>query len=212
MDKFVKITSTVVLLPIENIDTDQIIPSRFLKTTSRGNFGESLFSDWRYDSNNNPKKDFILNNPGHKGKILIAGKNFGCGSSREHAVWALYDYGFRVIISSYFADIFKNNALNNGLLPVQVSTSFLEKIFECVNNNPNTQLTVDLENQIVRMVGIEFLETFEINPFKKLCLLNGNDDVDFLLNQKDKIEANEKNSLYLHIQEEEIIEVPRVMF
>ena len=173
-------------MPIDNIDTDQIIPARFLKATTREGFGENLFRDWRYNSDNSPKADFALNNPTYNGKILVAGKNFGCGSSREHAAWAIYDYGFRVVISSFFADIFKNNALNNALLPVQVSDAFLKKIFTAIERDPKTTITVDLENQkIVLEDGSS--ESFEINPYKKTCLMNGYDDIDYLLSLRDEI-------------------------
>ncbi len=196
MDKFIKIQSSVVPLPIEDIDTDQIIPARFLKATTREGFGDNLFRDWRYDENNSPKKDFILNDATYNGKILLAGKNFGCGSSREHAAWAIYDYGFKVVVSSFFADIFKNNALNNGLLPVQVSEGFLQKIFSAVNNDSNTQISVDLEKQEITIVGTGQKERFEINQYKKTCLINGYDDIDYLLSIKDKIVAYEKTSTY----------------
>ncbi len=187
MKKFVKLTSQVVPLPIENIDTDQIIPARFLKATTREGFGDNLFRDWRFDSNNEPKADFVMNNQTFQGQILVAGKNFGCGSSREHAAWAIQDYGFDVVISSFFADIFKGNALNNGLLPIQVSDAFLEQLFELVLKNPSTEITVDLENQTVRLEETGATESFEINPYKKSCLINGYDDIDFILNQKDLI-------------------------
>jgi len=200
MDKFVTITSKIVPLAIEDVDTDQIIPARFLKATTRTGFGDNLFRDWRYNEDNSPKADFILNNPAYKeGKILVAGKNFGCGSSREHAAWAIHDYGFKVVISSFFADIFKGNALNNGLLPVQVSQQFLNTIFEKEKANKNLQLKVDLENQKVEIVGENLSETFEINDYKKTCLINGYDDIDYLLSMKDKIEAYEKTSKYLKI-------------
>lgn len=199
MDKFKTIKSTIVPLPIEDIDTDQIIPARFLKATTREGFGDNLFRDWRYDENNNPKKDFVLNNPDFKGQVLVAGKNFGCGSSREHAAWAIYDYGFKVVISSFFADIFKNNALNNGLLPVQVSEQFLKTIFEKVASDKNIEITVDLENQKVEIGGTGLFEKFEINEYKKTCLVNGYDDIDYLLSIKDKIENYEKTSKYLKI-------------
>lgn len=179
-DKFIKLVSTAVPIPNENIDTDQIIPARFLKATTREGFGENLFRDWRYGSNNNPIKDFALNNPAYSGKILVAGKNFGCGSSREHAAWAIYDYGFRVVVSSFFADIFKNNALNNAVLPVVVSDSFLKKLLETIQSNSNTQVSIDLENQKIGYDNQS--ENFEINPYKKECLINGYDDIDYLLN------------------------------
>ncbi|EEI92516.1 3-isopropylmalate dehydratase, small subunit [Sphingobacterium spiritivorum ATCC 33300] len=191
MKKFEKLNSTVVPLPIENIDTDQIIPARFLKATTREGFGNNLFRDWRFDSDNQPKADFVMNNPTYKGKILVAGKNFGCGSSREHAAWAIQDYGFDVVISSFFADIFKGNALNNGVLPIQVSDEFLETIFETVTKNPDTEVIVDLENQTVTLVENGAQTSFEINPYKKSCLINGYDDIDFILNQKELIEKYE---------------------
>ncbi|WP_104383783.1 3-isopropylmalate dehydratase small subunit [Sphingobacterium sp. HMA12] len=191
MKKFETLTSSVVPLPIENIDTDQIIPARFLKATTREGFGNNLFRDWRFDSDNQPKADFVLNNPIYSGKILVAGKNFGCGSSREHAAWAIQDYGFDVVISSFFADIFKGNALNNGVLPIQVPEEFLEKIFELVHQNPNTQIIVDLEKQTVMLTETGDQFEFEINPYKKSCLINGYDDIDFILNQKDLIESFE---------------------
>lgn len=193
IEKFITIISTCVPLPIENVDTDQIIPARYLKATSREGFGDNLFRDWRYDSNNNPKPDFILNNPAYKGKILVAGKNFGSGSSREHAAWAIYDYGFRVVVSSFFADIFKNNALNIGLLPVQVSEGFLALLFQEISNNPAVEAKVDLENQLITIVHSNASENFEINSYKKTCLLNGYDDIDYLLSIKTKIEEYENN-------------------
>ncbi|MNI14967.1 3-isopropylmalate dehydratase small subunit [compost metagenome] len=193
MKKFETLTSQVVPLPIENIDTDQIIPARFLKATTREGFGDNLFRDWRFDTDNQPKTDFVLNNPTYTGKILVAGKNFGCGSSREHAAWAIQDYGFDVVISSFFADIFKGNALNNGVLPIQVSEEFLAKIFELVHQNPTTAIIVDLEKQTVMLTETGDQFEFEINPYKKSCLINGYDDIDFILNQKDSIEAFEAN-------------------
>ena len=206
MEKFVKITSTAVPLPNEDIDTDQIIPARFLKATTRDGFGDNLFRDWRYDNQNNPKPDFILNNPNYSGQILVAGKNFGCGSSREHAAWAIADYGFKVVISSFFADIFKGNALNNGLLPVQVSQEFLDALFERIFADKNTQLEVNLEAQTVSIAGTDLVEHFDINQYKKTCLINGYDDIDYLLNLREKIEAYEKRSKYLSLvnQEQEI--------
>jgi len=191
MEKFTTITSTCVPLNIENVDTDQIIPARFLKATNRVGFGENLFRDWRYDNKNQPKKDFILNNLSYSGKILIAARNFGCGSSREHAVWAIYDYGFRVVVSSFFADIFKNNCLNVGLLPVQVSDTLLIKIFDAIEKNAMTEVKVDLENQIIEIVNSGTSEKFEIGSYKKECLLKGYDDIDFLLSLKDKVVAYE---------------------
>ena len=195
-DKFNILKSTAVPLPIENIDTDQIIPARFLKATERIGFGDNLFRDWRYHEDNSKKEEFVLNNKKYSGKILVGGKNFGSGSSREHAAWAIYDYGFRCVISSFFADIFKNNCLNIGVLPVQVSSGFLEKIFEVVFENPNSILIVDLKQQIVKVDGSSLIESFEINSYKKNNLLNGYDDIDYLLNMKDKIqEFSNKNPL-----------------
>lgn len=184
-EKFNTIKSTAVPLPNENVDTDQIIPARFLKATTREGFGENLFRDWRYDSNNQPVQDFILNNLSFNGKILVAGKNFGCGSSREHAAWALYDYGFRVVVSSFFADIFINNALNNGLLPVVVSDQFLQTISKGISANSSTPITVNLENQTISFEGKK--ETFDINPYKKSCMINGYDDIDYLLSLREDI-------------------------
>jgi len=192
MRKFEKLTSKVVPLQIENIDTDQIIPARFLKATTREGFGENLFRDWRFDNDNQPKSSFVLNNPTYSGRVLVAGKNFGCGSSREHAAWAIQDYGFDVVISSFFADIFKGNALNNGLLPIHVSDEFLDAIFQAVAKNPDTELVVDLENETVLLLETGDSISFEINPYKKSCLINGYDDIDFILNNKDLIEAYEQ--------------------
>jgi 3-isopropylmalate/(R)-2-methylmalate dehydratase small subunit len=189
-EKFITLKSTVVPMTIENIDTDQIIPARFLKATTREGFGENLFRDWRYDNEGKPKADFVLNNKTYSGKILVAGKNFGCGSSREHAAWAIYDFGFRVVISSFFADIFKNNALNNALLPVQVSDSFLKKIIEAVTKNPDTILTVDLQKQTVSLEDGSS-ENFDINAYKKTCLTNGYDDIDYLISMRDEIKQFE---------------------
>ncbi|PWS30520.1 3-isopropylmalate dehydratase small subunit [Pedobacter paludis] len=191
MKKFTKLTSAVVPLNIENIDTDQIIPARFLKATTREGFGENLFRDWRYNGDNTPKPEFVMNNPTYSGQVLVAGKNFGCGSSREHAAWAIQDAGFDAVISSFFADIFKGNALNNGLLPIQVSDDFLAQIFKAVENNAKSPLEVDLENQTVTIVETGAQESFEINPYKKSCLINGYDDIDFILAQKDLIEEFE---------------------
>ena len=193
-DKFIDLTSTAVPLPIENVDTDQIIPARFLKATERVGFGDNLFRDWRYGENNNIKESFVLNNKIYSGKILIAGKNFGSGSSREHAAWAIYDYGFRCVISSFFADIFKNNCLNIGVLPVQVSPIFLEKIFQAVHEKPQTYINVNLKKQKVSIVDIELSENFEINEYKKNNMLNGFDDIDYLLEMKDSIIEFSKNS------------------
>jgi 3-isopropylmalate/(R)-2-methylmalate dehydratase small subunit len=192
MKKFTKLTSAIVPLNIENIDTDQIIPARFLKATTREGFGENLFRDWRYENDNRPKADFVLNNPIYGGQILVAGKNFGCGSSREHAAWAIQDAGFDAVISSFFADIFKGNALNNGLLPIQVSDDFLAQIFNAIAKDPKAALTVDLENQTVTIEATQEKESFEINPYKKSCLINGYDDIDFILNQKQLIAVFEE--------------------
>ncbi len=178
-EKFITLKSTAVPVAVENIDTDQIIPARFLKATTREGFGDNLFRDWRYDANNQPITDFILNNPIYSGKILMGGKNFGCGSSREHAAWAIHDFGFKVVVSSFFADIFKNNALNNGLLPVVVSDDFLKKTFETISKNPKTEIEVDLQNQTIGFDGQK--EKFEINVYKKTCMINGYDDIDYLL-------------------------------
>ena len=187
------IKSRAVPVRIENIDTDQIIPARFLKATSREGFGKNLFRDWRYehDDENQPKKDFALNDPRWSGSILVAGKNFGCGSSREHAAWAIKDAGFEVVVSSFFADIFRNNALNNFLLPVQVSESFLREIFEAVEADPGTELNVDLPAQTITIASTGASEGFDINPYKKTCLINGYDDIDYLINMMPEIEAFE---------------------
>ncbi len=192
MEKFTTLQSTAVPLLIENVDTDQIIPARFLKATSREGFGENLFCDWRYDSNGQARPDFVLNNPLYSGKILIAGRNFGSGSSREHAAWAIYDYGFRVVVSSFFADIFKGNALNTGLLPIEISESFLQQLLSAVHANPKTLFRVDLENQELAVPDRGLSETFEIHPYKKMCLLNGYDDIDYLISLKDRILAFEE--------------------
>jgi len=191
IEKFSILKSRCVPLPVENVDTDQIIPARFLKATTREGFGENLFRDWRYNKQNQPVKEFVLNNPRYQGNILVAGKNFGSGSSREHAAWAIVDYGFRVVVSSFFADIFKNNALNNGLLPVQISASFLAGLFKAVDENPDTELEVDLEKQTLTMLTTGELEKFEINEYKKECLMKGYDDIGYLLSIKDKIEKFE---------------------
>ena len=193
-EKFNILESTAVPLPIENIDTDQIIPARFLKATERKGFGENLFRDWRYDSNNNPKEDFVLNNNKYTGKILIGGKNFGSGSSREHAAWAIYDYGFRCVVSSFFADIFKNNCLNIGVLPVQISPKFLEVIIEKIYKDPLTLIIVDLRKQLIKIQGSEYYENFEINHYKKNNMLNGYDDIDYLLNLKESIQNFSKKT------------------
>lgn len=191
MEKFQKLYTTAVPLPLEDIDTDQIIPARFLKATSREGFGDNLFRDWRYTSDSTPNDNFVLNQSRFNGKILLAGKNFGCGSSREHAAWALYDYGFRVVISSFFADIFKNNALNNGLLPITISVEDLKVIMDTVLLNPDTEIVVDLEQQIVNIPAINKTVSFDINNYKKTCLINGYDDLDYLLSKKDTIIAYE---------------------
>lgn len=191
-NKFTTLISTAVPLPIENIDTDQIIPARFLKATTREGFGDNLFRDWRYDKEGNPKAEFVMNNPTFKGEILIAGKNFGCGSSREHAAWAIEGAGFRAVVSSFFADIFRNNALNNGLLPVTVSDEMLATIFEAVNANPATELKINLEEQTIEIVGAEAKESFEIAPYKKQCLMNGYDDVDYLVSIREEIKEFEQ--------------------
>ena len=190
------VSSTAVPLQIENVDTDQIIPARFLKATSREGFGKNLFRDWRYNNNdeNDPKKDFVLNNPAYSGKILVAAKNFGCGSSREHAAWAIKDYGFDVVVSSFFADIFRNNALNNFLLPVKVSDEFLQKIFSAIQRDPSTEIEVNLEKETIRLVGTGEQEHFDINPYKKECLINGYDDIDYLLSIMNEIEQFEDNT------------------
>jgi len=194
MEKFIKITSTIVPLPIENVDTDQIIPARFLKATSKEGFGDNLFRDWRYDKDNRPVKSFVLNNPTYKGEILVAGKNFGSGSSREHAAWAIAGYGFKIVVSSFFADIFKNNAMNNFVLPVVVTDNFLAEIFQSVDKNPQMTLTVDLENQLITNNATGKSEKFAINSYKKECFLKGFDDIDYLLNKKETIEAYEKRN------------------
>ncbi len=192
-NKFTTLSSTAVPLPIENIDTDQIIPARFLKATTREGFGENLFRDWRYDADGNPKADFVLNSPRYGGRILVAGKNFGCGSSREHAAWAIAGAGFRAVVSSFFADIFRNNALNNGVLPVKVSEKMLAAIFAAVERDPATQIKIDLEAQTIRIVGTDMLEQFEITAYKKQCLMNGYDDVDYLVSIRPEIAAFESN-------------------
>ena len=188
-DKFTVLRSSAVPLPIENVDTDQIIPARFLKATERKGFGDNLFRDWRYNPDNTPKEHFVLNNPIYSGKILVGGKNFGSGSSREHAAWAVYDYGFRCVVSSFFADIFRNNCLNVGVLPVQVSPEFLQKIFEAIEADPKTELEVDLPAQTITLLSTGQHETFEINGYKKGNLLNGFDDIDYLLNMKSEIKS-----------------------
>jgi 3-isopropylmalate/(R)-2-methylmalate dehydratase small subunit len=188
-DKFSVLKSTAVPLPIENVDTDQIIPARFLKATERKGFGDNLFRDWRYNSDDTPKEDFVLNNPIYGGKILVGGKNFGSGSSREHAAWAVYDYGFRCVISSFFADIFRNNCMNIGVLPVQVSADFLNQIFEAIEKDPEAEFVVDLPAQTVTIQSTGAVESFEINEYKKQNMQNGFDDIDYLVNMKDDIRA-----------------------
>ncbi len=193
-DKFNTLKSSVVPLPIENIDTDQIIPARFLKATERVGFGDNLFRDWRYNQDNSVKSEFPLNDKKYSGKILAGGKNFGSGSSREHAAWAVYDYGFRCVVSSFFADIFRNNCLNIGVLPVQVSAEFLQKIFAAIESNSNSQLTIDLSKQTITIDSTREFETFEINSYKKENMLNGFDDIDYLINIKDQIGEFSKNT------------------
>ncbi|MCF7560722.1 3-isopropylmalate dehydratase small subunit [Sabulilitoribacter multivorans] len=188
-DKFNILTSTAVPLPLENVDTDQIIPARFLKATKREGFGDNLFRDWRYNNDGSPKESFVLNNPIYSGKILVGGKNFGSGSSREHAAWAVYDYGFRCVVSSFFADIFRNNCLNVGVLPVQVSPEFSEKIFTAIYDDPNTEIEVHLPNQTITIKSTGAQESFEINSYKKENMLNGFDDIDYLQNIKGEIES-----------------------
>ncbi len=188
-EKFTTITSTCVPLPMENVDTDQIIPARFLKATSREGFGDNLFRDWRYDKDGNPIKDFVLNDPTYGGCILVAGKNFGSGSSREHAAWAIADYGFRVVVSSFFADIHKNNELNNFVLPVVVSEKFLTELFDTIAANPKAEVKVDLPSQTITNLTTGHFENFDINPYKKQCLAEGLDDIEFLLSKKADIEA-----------------------
>lgn len=195
-DKFTVLTSTAVPMPIENVDTDQIIPARFLKATERKGFGDNLFRDWRYNSDETPKKDFVLNNPVYSGKILVGGKNFGSGSSREHAAWAIYDYGFRAVVSSFFADIFKNNSINVGILPVQVSEEFLIKIFNAIEADPKTQFEINLPNQTITILAGGERESFEINGYKKHNLMNGFDDIDYLQAMKEDILSYAEKSLY----------------
>lgn len=191
MEAFNTITSKAAPLSLENVDTDQVIPARFLKATTREGFGENLFRDWRFNTDGSVKEDFVLNKVSGA-TILLAGKNFGCGSSREHAAWAIHDYGFKVVVSSFFADIFKNNALNNGVLPVQVSDHFLSTLFESVEHNPEQLISVDLENQDISITGANESEKFDINPYKKHCLINGLDDIDFLISKKKEIEEFER--------------------
>jgi 3-isopropylmalate/(R)-2-methylmalate dehydratase small subunit len=195
-DKFTVLKSSAVPMPIENVDTDQIIPARFLKATKREGFGDNLFRDWRYNADNTPKKDFVLNNPIYSGKILVGGKNFGSGSSREHAAWAIYDYGFRCVVSSFFADIFKNNSLNIGILPVQVSAAFLDKIFLAIEKDPKTELEVNLPEQTVTILATGEKENFDINSYKKHNLMNGFDDIDYLQSLKEEIKDYAEKSIY----------------
>lgn len=195
-DKFTVLKSTAVPMPIENVDTDQIIPARFLKATKREGFGDNLFRDWRYNADNTPKKDFVLNNPIYSGKILVGGKNFGSGSSREHAAWAIYDYGFRCVVSSFFADIFKNNSLNIGILPVQVSPEFLDKIFTAIEKDPKTELEINLPEQTITILATGDQENFDINNYKKHNLTNGFDDIDYLQSLKEEIKGFAEKSIY----------------
>ncbi len=195
-DKFTLLRSSAVPLPIENADTDQIIPARFLKATERKGFGDNLFRDWRYNTDGSPKKDFVLNNPIYSGKILVSGKNFGSGSSREHAAWALYDYGFRCVVSSFFADIFKGNSLNIGLLPVQVSPAFLDMIFTAIESDPKTELEISLPDQAITILATGEKESFEINSYKKDNMMNGYDDIDYLQAMKNDIRSFAANSQY----------------
>jgi len=196
MEKFTTLTSRAIPLAIENVDTDQIIPARFLKATDKMGFGDNVFRDWRFNKHGEPNQDFSLNNPKYSGSILVAGDNFGCGSSREHAAWALVGFGFKVIVSSFFADIFKGNALNNGLLPVQVSEAFLKTLLETVEAKPEIQIEVNLENQTISITGSNQTETFDIDPYKKTCMINGYDDIDYLLSKKQQIEAFETQKIY----------------
>lgn len=192
IDKFTNFSSTAVPVSTENVDTDQIIPARFLKATTRDGFGENLFRDWRYDANDQPIADFPLNDPKYKGRILVAGKNFGCGSSREHAAWAVHDYGFKVVVSSFFADIFRNNCLNNGVLPAQVSVEFAEKAFAAIAADPDSTFSIDLEAQTITIDSTGESCGFEISPYKKECLQNGYDDIDYLISLKDQIQEFEE--------------------
>lgn len=194
-DKFNTLTSTAVPLPIENVDTDQIIPARFLKATERKGFGDNLFRDWCYHQDDTPKEHFVLNNPIYSGKILVGGRNFGCGSSREHAAWAIYDYGFRCVVSSFFADIFRNNCLNIGVLPVQVSPEFLDMIFRSIEKNPNTEFEVNLPEQTITILDTGASESFDISAYKKQNMRNGFDDIDYLLNLKKDIQQFAENTL-----------------
>jgi 3-isopropylmalate/(R)-2-methylmalate dehydratase small subunit len=196
MEKFTTLKSRAIPLNIENVDTDQIIPARFLKATDRKGFGDNVFRDWRYHKDGSVNTDFVLNDSKYSGSILVAGDNFGCGSSREHAAWAITDYGFKVVVSSFFADIFKGNALNNGLLPVQVSEGFLSKLLSRIENHPETELEVNLEQQTISVKGADLSEDFEIDAYKKTCMINGYDDIDYLVNHKELIEAFEAKKIY----------------
>ena len=193
------IESTCVPVRIDHIDTDQIIPARFLKAVTREGFGDNLFRDWRYNKDGSPKEAFVLNNSMYSGEILVGGKNFGCGSSREHAAWAIADYGFKVVVSSFFADIFKGNALNNNILPVQVTDKFLNTLFDCIYDNAKTQVKVDLPNQIIEIVGTGIQESFEINPYKKMCLINGYDDIDYISSLENTISNFENTRVYSYL-------------
>lgn len=195
MEKFKTLQSKAIPLAIENVDTDQIIPARFLKATDRKGFGDNVFRDWRYHKDGSVNQDFALNNPKYSGEILVAGDNFGCGSSREHAAWAITDYGFKVVVSSFFADIFKGNALNNGLLPVQVSKSFLNTLIETIQTNPETKIEVNLEQQTITVLETNIKANFDIDPYKKTCLINGYDDIDYLVSKKAEIEAFEASRI-----------------
>ncbi|WP_062054882.1 3-isopropylmalate dehydratase small subunit [Aquimarina longa] len=192
MDPFIRLISSAIPLSIENVDTDQIIPARFLKGTSRKGFGENLFRDWRYHKDGSINNDFVLNDTTYSGKILVAGDNFGCGSSREHAAWAIDDYGFNVVVSSFFADIFKGNALNNGVLPIQVTPEYLQELFNEIKKDANTQIEVDLQAQKITLIATESSASFEISSYKKTCLINGYDDIDFLISNTSEIEEFEK--------------------
>jgi len=196
MDKFLTLTATAVPLEIENVDTDQIIPARFLKATDKKGFGDNVFRDWRYHKDGSLNTDFVMNNPKYSGSILVAGDNFGCGSSREHAAWAISGYGFKVVISSFFADIFKGNALNNGILPIQVTPEYLSELFSAIKTNPQTTLEVDLEAQTIGISNDSHKAHFEIDAYKKTCLINGYDDIDYLLSKKETIKAFEANKTY----------------
>lgn len=196
MEKFKTLRSTAIPLNIENVDTDQIIPARFLKATDKKGFGDNVFRDWRYSKDGSENSEFVLNDSRFSGSILVAGDNFGCGSSREHAAWAIVGYGFKVVVSSFFADIFKGNALNNGLLPVQVTETFLSDLLSKIESNPKTEVEVNLENQTISIVGTEASEDFEIDAYKKTCMINGYDDIDYLVNNKEQIEAFEAQKIY----------------